>query len=588
MVLDELTKKECDKTFPPWTTKHQSAFDNIKRLATSPACLTTIDLNALPDSKIFVTTDASDFGSGAMLSFGRTYETARPVAYDSRSFKGAELNYPVHEKELLAIIRALAKWRTDLLGNAFEVWTDHRTLEHFQTQRDLSRRQARWMEFLSQFDVTIRYLPGKQNNVADALSRLPDTGLTATKTMVAATLGREIRSTLQLEDAILDEIRTGYATDPFTAKLKGAAPGMHTVSQRNGFWFVDNRLFIPDVKHICELLFRIAHDRLGHFGSTKSYHALRDGYFWPNMRRDLENAYIPACADCQRNKSRTIKPTGPLHPLPVPDKRCDSVAMDFIGPLPIDEGYDCILTITDRLGSDIRLIPTTCTLSAEKLANLFFKEWYCENGLPLEIISDRDKLFVSQFWTALHKLTGIDLKMLSSFHPQTDGASERTNKTVIQCIRFAVEREQRGWKRALPKVRFDIMNTVNKSTGYTPFQPRFGKSPRILPPIIVTNENNDANITTAKDILHQMVPIEMDAKDNLLTAKIDQAQLANRNRSTKFPFRVRGKVVLSTAHRRTQYKSDDGRRVAKFMPRYDGPYEIISTDEKHSMVNSIH
>jgi hypothetical protein len=236
------------------------------------------------------------------------------------------------------------------------------------------------------------------------------------------------------------------------------------------------------------------------------------------------------------------------------------------------------------LGSDIRLIPTTCTLTAEKLADLFFKEWYCENGLPLEIISDRDKLFVSQFWTALHKLTGITLKMSSSFHPQTDGASERTNKTVIQCIRFAVEREQRGWKRALPKVRFDIMNTVNKSTGYTPFQLRFGKSPRILPPVIAASENDDTNTANAKDILDQMVPIELEAKDNLLTAKIDQAQLANRHRSSKFPFRVGGRVVLSTAHRRTQYKSEDGRRVAKFMPRYDGPYEITSTDERHSTI----
>jgi len=96
----------------------------------------------MPDFKIFVTMDASDTGSGAVLAFGKTYETARPVAYDSRSFKGAELNYPVHEKELLAIIRALSKWRTDLLGYCFKVWTDHHTLEHFGTQKDLSRQQA--------------------------------------------------------------------------------------------------------------------------------------------------------------------------------------------------------------------------------------------------------------------------------------------------------------------------------------------------------------------------------------------------------------------------------------------------------------
>ena len=110
------------------------------------------------------------------------------MAYDSRTFKGAELNYPVHEKEQLAIIRALAKWRTDLLSHKFEVWTDHRTLEHLNTQCDLSRRQARWLEFLSQYDVSIHYIPGNKNNAANALSCLPDTGLPAIASLVGATL----------------------------------------------------------------------------------------------------------------------------------------------------------------------------------------------------------------------------------------------------------------------------------------------------------------------------------------------------------------------------------------------------------------
>lgn len=167
------------------------------------------------------------------------------------------------------------------------------------------------------------------------------------------------------------------------------------------------------------------------------------------MKHDLEQAYVPACADCQRNKSRTTKPVGPLHPLPVPDQRCDSVAIDFIGPLPKDNGFHSILTITDRLGP-VRIIPTTCqcSLTAQGLAEIFFREWYCENGLPLEIVSDRGKLFISHFW---EELTGVKLKLSSSFHPESDGASERTNKTVIQCIRFAVERDQKGWAKALPR-----------------------------------------------------------------------------------------------------------------------------------------
>src|SRR5271168_5084187 len=91
-----------------------------------------------------------------------------------------------------------------------------------------------------------------------------------------------------------------------------------------------------------------------------------------NMRTDLEKGYIPSCVPCQHNKSSTKKPTGPLHPLPFPDERCESVSMDFIGPLPTDRGHNCILTITNRLGSDIRIIPTSTSLTARELAILFF------------------------------------------------------------------------------------------------------------------------------------------------------------------------------------------------------------------------
>ncbi len=97
-----------------------------------------IDPSLMLDYKIFVTTNASDTGSGTVLSFRPSYENTHPVAYDSCSFKGAELNYPIHEKELLVIICVLGKWQTDLLGYCFKVWTDHRTLEHFGTQEDLS------------------------------------------------------------------------------------------------------------------------------------------------------------------------------------------------------------------------------------------------------------------------------------------------------------------------------------------------------------------------------------------------------------------------------------------------------------------
>ena len=103
---------------------------------------------------------------------------------------------------------------------------------------------------------------------------------------------------------------------------------------------------IPRTGDICENLFHLAHDTLGHFGADKSYTNLCDAYYWSNMWTDLEKSYVPSC---QHNKSHTTKPPGPLHPLPIPDECGDSVALDFVGPLPEDDGYNCILTMTDHL-----------------------------------------------------------------------------------------------------------------------------------------------------------------------------------------------------------------------------------------------
>lgn len=157
------------------------------------------------------------------------------------------------------------------------------------------------------------------------------------------------------------------------------------------------------------------------------------------------------------------------------------------------------------------------------------------------------------------------------------------NKTVIQCIHFAVECHQKGWPRVLDKIRFDIMNTVNVSTGFTPFQLRFGKSPQLLPPMIRHNHETEEE-TTAANIIAQMKTMKVTAQDNLLTAKIWQATQANKQRDLTFPFHISERVLLSTFHRQCEYKTGEEPRVAKFMPRFDGPYRILATDDDHSTV----
>jgi hypothetical protein len=261
---------------------------------------------------------------------------------------------------------------------------------------------------------------------------------------------------ISADESLLRDIIAGYQNDDFAKQLKKdiEAGSIEGAREDNNLLYVGRRLLIPNIPQIWKLFYNLAHDTLGHFGFDKSYEALRDSYFWPNMRRDLEHAYIPSCSPCQHNKSRTTKPTGPLHPLPVPDAQFEAVALDFVGPLPEEGGKDMILTMTDLLGAEIRLAPIHLTATAAEVAVVLFDEWYCENGLMRQIISDRDALFTSELWSALHKLTGVKLKMSTAYHPQTDGASERTNKTLNQAIRYHCRQQSERVAFETPKNPF--------------------------------------------------------------------------------------------------------------------------------------
>ena len=170
-IITPLTTKDTKLNFN-WNMQHETAFNAIKILVAGLTCLMVID-HSTGNNKIFMACDASDWYTGACLSFGETWETACPVAYDSMQLNSAEQNYPIHKKELLSIICALMNWHLDLLGSEFMVYTDHRTLKSFNTQYDLSKQQLWWQEFISQYEMSINYIHGEDNMVADALSQLP-------------------------------------------------------------------------------------------------------------------------------------------------------------------------------------------------------------------------------------------------------------------------------------------------------------------------------------------------------------------------------------------------------------------------------
>lgn len=152
-------------------------------------------------------------------------------------------------------------------------------------------------------------------------------------------------------------IQDNYADDPWCKHMLDAEFLPHGVHESDRLLYMGSRLIIPRTAKVHELLFHLAHNVLGHFGFTKTYGSLHELCYWPNMRWDLEQTYIPACAECQHNKGSTQRPLGPLHPLSMLDQHGDSIAMDFIGPLPEDAGFDCIMTFTDCLNSNVHVIP---------------------------------------------------------------------------------------------------------------------------------------------------------------------------------------------------------------------------------------
>jgi hypothetical protein len=307
-VLTPLTSKEFNEKLPEWTQEHEYAFAAIKALVVSRKCLTVIDHDNLGDNKIFITTDASDRHTGAMLSWGPTWESARPVAFDLMQLSPAQRNYPVHEKEMLTIVRSLEKWRNEVLGCPITVYTDHRTLEYFESQKHLSRHQARWQEFMSQFELKIVYSKGEDNTVADALSRLPDDEADPItdandelvpnyKAWRASTTASVFN--ISADSKFLNDIWLSYASDPFCVKMIGSKASFPSLTNVNDLWYVGDRLLVPKVTDVRESLFRFTHNLLGHFGADRSYAALRDSYYWPSMRWDLKHAYMPVCIECQ-------------------------------------------------------------------------------------------------------------------------------------------------------------------------------------------------------------------------------------------------------------------------------------------------
>ena len=231
------------------------------------------------------------------------------------------------------------------------------------------------------------------------------------------------------------------------------------------------RLCIPRVETVINAVLGECHDSVlgGHLGVDKTLSLVQRGYYWPNMADDVK-AYVESCKLCQEYKSQNKSTAGLLQPLPVPAKRWENISMDVASGLPeTASGCTGCVVFVDRLSKMAHFVAVPSTVDSEHLAQIFVDHVFRLHGIPQSIVSDRDTRFMSRFWRAVFDTLESKLLYSSAYHPQTDGQTERMNRTLEQMLRMYTYKEPTEWDKRLGALEFAYNNSVQASTQYSPF-----------------------------------------------------------------------------------------------------------------------
>jgi len=610
LPLSKLLKK--DVTWR-WEEEQQKSFNALKIMLQEAPVLQLPDFN----KPFIVTTDASHYCVGGVLSQQQQDSIDLPVAYYSQKLGVHEINWPVHEKELYAIKQALKKWRHYLHGTKFTIFTDNSACKWFLSHKQVSGRLARWLDFFGQYQFELKHRPGHENVVADALSRPPVVTVNALSirdqkillgekvypscfTYLIGTPQLRIKQGKIIQNNVIDfenaaQVTTIQVDQKFKALLQDAykADDMFkdTLSNNvtnkkfvriNGLIYMkkDNktkRLCIANDNKLKLVILHNCHDAAvsAHPGTRRTYLLISQWYWWENLQQDVKD-YVKSCESCARYKSNTTKKNGLMQPIGIPPECWHTISMDFITNLPESDGYDAIMTVVCKLSKRPAYIPTYTSATATDTANLFFLNIVRYYGLPRVIISDRDPKFTATFWQSLMKRMDIKLAMTTAHRAQADGQTERQNRTLEDSLRCLISYHGNDWNKYLPLIEYAHATLSNTSTQFSSFQIDTGRVPR-NPMIDVQDENPSASRTEfVNRMLSERESIIKQAQDNLKKAQERQKLYYDKKRSN-VTFEKGQLVLLSTEGLSLKHQSiqNNASSKKKFTPKWIGPFEIM-------------
>nr|GEY99027.1 DNA/RNA polymerases superfamily protein [Tanacetum cinerariifolium] len=443
-------------------------------------------------------------------------------------------------------------------------------------------RQRRWLELLKDYDTNIQYHSGKPNVVVDTLSRksgmiacfnfriLHDLERLDVELCVRDSGG--YWASMRIESNLMIQIKEAQKDDDdLWAIVQNVEDGKHTefsVDDDSVVWFED-RLCVPSDQALREKVMTEAHSSpfTVHPGSTKMYRDLKQYFWWNGMKQDVAT-FVSKCMTCQQVKIKHQRASGLLQPLEIPMWKWDEISMDFVTGLPTTQKrHDAIWVVVDRLTKSAHFLPIRKNYSISKLAEIFRQETVRLYGTPTSIMSDRDPRFTSRFWKGLQKAWGTRLKFSTTFHPQTDGQSERTIQTLEDMLRACALEWTGNWDEYLCLVEFAYNNSWHASIKAAPFELLYGRKCRVP---ICWNEVGERLIEGPEliEITNEKVAV---AKEKLKEARSRQKSYADKHRRD-LEFQVGDRVFLKVSPFRGVKRFGI---KGKLSPRFIGPFEIL-------------
>ncbi|GFT74491.1 transposon Tf2-6 polyprotein [Trichonephila clavipes] len=517
-----------------WGPEEVEAFNSLKKALTSDPVLGMYDERASTE----IHTDASGYGIGAVLVQIQN-NVEKVIAYASRTLTKAEKNYSTTERECLAIVWATNKFRPYIFGKHFTVVTDHHSLCWLMNLKDPSGRLARWALRLQEHDFDVKYKTGKKHSDADALSRNPVEEETETSDKFLAVTTSMNLAMEQKKDQDL-------------AKLKL----LSNSSKNEEFRFIDGILcrknFDPD-------------------GKTPWFREkLMTGYARDFTGRECtEMSFGMSCivGECQRRKSVPQRPPGRLVPIPPAIAPFHRIGIDLLGRFPKSaHGNKWIIVCTDY-STRYAITKALPTAEVDEIAKFLLEEIVLRHGAPRVIITDRGAVFRSRLVSSLVDLCNIDHRFTTAYHPQTNGLTERFNKTLADMLSMYVDVEQKNWDEILPFVTFAYNTAKQETTGFTPFYLLHGREAEttldtMLP--FCPNDFDDNNITK----------IAARAEESRQLARVHTLRAQDKDRRR-----------YDSKHQMVSYAPGDlvwvytpVRKVGlseKLLRRYFGPYQVL-------------